>query len=186
MGLDRGGAALLLVLMTFHFFPGNRAAPGGPGRAAAGPGSGCRIRAPPAAPHPAGGHEGVPGDPAAVPALGKSLSHLGWLGPLPTSAVQSLPRASGQGLSLACREDKHSWAGSALGQDVRHIWDPSANPHHAPTPWCLLTFSFPLAKRSVGAVGHWQVQPSGCLTLLCPREQWRAAAWASPSSVPPC
>lgn len=182
-----------MVPVTFRFFPGDRAAPGGPGRAAAGPGAACGIGAPPAAPHPTDGHEGVPGNPAAVPALGKSVSHLGWLGPLPSPPALSLPQANSRGLSLVCGEGECSGAGSALGQDLGQrletpSWDPGAKPHHVPTPSCLLTFSFPFAKRFLGAVGGWRVQPlgRGDLTLLCPRERWRAAAWASPSFVPLC
>lgn len=138
-GQDRNGAALLLVPVTSCFFPGDRAALGGPGRAAAGPSAACWIGAPPAAPHPADGHEGVSGNPAAVPALGKSVSRLGRLGPLPTPPALSLPQANSRGLLLACRGGEHSGAGSALRQDVGHGWkhpagipvpNPITSPHH--------------------------------------------------------
>lgn len=56
-----------------------------------------------------------------------------------------------------------------------------------PTPSCHLTCSSPsqrvfwghggLVGAAFGVLG---------LTLLCPREQWRAAAWASPNSVLLC
>lgn len=157
VGQERNGAALLLVPVTLRFFPGDRAAPGGPGRAAAGPGAACRIGAPPAAPHPADGHEGVPGNPAAVPALGKSVSHLGWLGPLPTPPAPSLPQASSRGLSLACGEGECGGAGSALGQDVGHGWKPPAgipvpNPITSPHHHVFSLSPFPLQR---GFWGPW-------------------------------
>lgn len=128
-----------------------------------------------------------------MPALGKSVSCLGWLSPMPTSPALSLPQAYSWGLSVACRGGECSRTGSALGQYMEHGWKPLAgipvpDPRHVPTPSCLLAFSFPFAKRFLGAVVGWRVHPSGRrdLTLLCLREQWRAAAWASPSSVPLC
>lgn len=125
-----------------------------------------------------------------MPALGKSVSRRGWLRPMPAPPAPSLPWADSRGLSLARREGEGSGAGSALGQDVAHGWKPLAgipvpNLITFPTLSCLLAFSFPFAKRFLGG---WRVPPSwrGGLTLLCPRERWRAAAWASPSFVPLC
>lgn len=67
-----------------------------------------------------------------MPALGKSVSRLGGLGPSPAPP------------------------------------DPSISPEQR----------FQWGCGRVGA--------RGALTLLCPREQWRAAAWASPSFVLLC
>lgn len=114
-----------------------------------------------------------------MPALGKSVSHPGWLSPLPTSP----------GALASVQEGEQSGAGSAVGQDMGHGWKPPAgisvpnpvtSPHHH-------VFSFspsPLQRGFRGAGGL--VGAHGALMLFCPREQWRAAAWASPSFVLLC
>lgn len=66
-------------------------------------------------------------------------------------------------------------------------WGPSARPYHIPTLSCHLTYSS-LSQRVSWGHGGLVGTAFGVLglTLLCPREQWRAAAWASPNSVLLC
>lgn len=112
-----------------------------------------------------------------MPALGKSISE-----PLAVPPALSLPWHTGLEVQWGriC-----SGAGRGDGWKPRD-WDPSARPHHIPPP-CLLTCSSP----SQGVFwGHGGLAGAAfgvlVLTVLCPREQWRAAAWASPNSVLLC
>lgn len=61
--------------------------------------------------------------------------------------------------------------------------DPITSPHHH-----VFSLALTLHKEFSGVTGGLVGAAFGVLvlTLLCPREQWRAAAWASPSSVLLC
>lgn len=120
-----------------------------------------------------------------MPALGKSMSHPGWLSPLPTSP----------GALASVQEGEHSGAGSAVGQGLLwgRTWGMAGSPQLGfqcqtlSHPHTIMSshFLLPLCKEDSGEQGG-LTGAHGALMLFCPREQWRAAAWASPSFVLLC